>query len=175
MSKQEIHFNISERKILLRVVDILSILGMVCLVSSVFDFDYFSITHKNWAWIVVLIIYISVFGTVFELYDLQKASRQDKVISNIVITASVTVLFYLLTPFFTPVLPTNRLQIAYFYVAIMSALIIWRLIYLNFITSPRFYKKVLIVGETSNIQTIVEAFNGADSNYKIVGFINIIS
>src|SRR5690606_40527747 len=65
--------------------------------------------------------------------------------------SSVTVLFYLLTPFFTPSLPSNRLQILYFYLAIVGALVIWRLVYVNFINSPRFYKKVLIVGETSNI------------------------
>jgi len=172
MSKKDIHFNISERKILLRVMDLISILGMLYLVSSLFDFDYFSVTHENWTWILVLMLYVSVFGTVFELYDLQKASRQDKVFSNIVLTTSVTVLFYLLTPFFTPFLPSNRLQIVYFYLAIVVALVIWRLIYVNFINSPRFYKKVLIVGETSNIESIVEAFNTADPNYKIVGFIN---
>ena len=172
MLRQDIHFNISERKILLRVVDVLSILGMLYLVSSLFAFDYFSVTKENWTWVLVLLIYISVFGTVFELYDLQKASRLEKVVSNIVLTASVTVLFYLLTPFFTPFLPTNRLQILYFYLAIISALFIWRLVYINFITSPRFYKKVLIVGETSNIETIVDAFNNSDPNYKIVGFIN---
>ena len=172
MSKKDIHFNISERKILLRVMDLLSILGMLYLVSSVFDFGYFSVTHENWTWIVVLMLYVSVFGTVFELYDLQKASRQDKVYGNIVLTASVTVLFYLLTPFFTPSLPSNRLQILYFYLAIVGALVIWRLVYVNFINSPRFYKKVLIVGETSNIENIVEAFRAADPNYKIVAFIN---
>ncbi|PWI31529.1 sugar transferase [Flavobacteriaceae bacterium LYZ1037] len=172
MPKQDIHFNISERKILLRVVDILSILGMLYLVSSIFAFDYFTVTHQNWSWVLVLLLYISVFGTIFELYDLQKASRMDKVVSNIFLTSSFTVLFYLLTPFFTPFLPSNRLQIGYFYMAIVSALIIWRLIYVYFITSPRFYKKVLIVGETSNIETIVDAFKNADPNYKIVGFIN---
>jgi exopolysaccharide biosynthesis polyprenyl glycosylphosphotransferase len=172
MSKLDIHFNISERKILLRMVDMLSIIGMLYLVSSIFAFDYFTVTHENWSWIVVLLLYISVFGTIFELYDLQKASRLDKVISNIFLTTSFTVLFYLLTPFFTPFLPNNRLQIGYFYLAIISALIIWRLIYINFITSPRFYKKVLIVGEISNIETIVDAFKSADPNYKIVGFIN---
>jgi exopolysaccharide biosynthesis polyprenyl glycosylphosphotransferase len=89
-----------------------------------------------------------------------------------VLTVSTTVLFYFLTPFFTPVLPGNRLQILYFYVAILGALFIWRWIYLSFIVSPRFYKKVLIVGETSNIKAIIDAFKAADPNYKIAGFIN---
>ncbi|EGV44427.1 sugar transferase [Bizionia argentinensis JUB59] len=172
MGKQAIHFNISERKILLRVVDILSVLLALYFVSNWFHFDYFTITKQNWTWVVVLIVYLIVFGTVFELYDLQKASRKDKVFANIVLTSSITVLFYLLTPFFTPILPSNRLQIAYFYLAIMIALSLWRLVYIYFITSPRFYKKVLIVGETSNIEGIISAFKDADPNYKIVGYIN---
>lgn len=172
MSKKGIHFNISERKVLLRIFDVISILSVLYLVSNIFDFDYFTLTKENWKWAFVLVLYISVFGTIFELYDLQKSSKVEKISTSIVFTVSVTVLFYFLTPFFTPVLPENRLQIVYFYFAILVALFIWRLAYLSFIVSPRFYKKVLIVGETSNIETIIEAFKDSDPNYKIVGFIN---
>ncbi|TYB77014.1 sugar transferase [Bizionia myxarmorum] len=172
MGKQTIHFNISERKLLLRFVDVFVVLLSLYLVSNWFHFDYFTITKENWTWVGVLILYISIFGTVFELYHLQKASRTDKVFANIILTASVTVLFYLLTPFFTPLLPSNRLQILYFYVAIIVALTLWRLFYIYFISAPRFYKKVLIVGETSNIETVVNAFRYVDPNYKIVGYIN---
>ncbi|GAA4975922.1 exopolysaccharide biosynthesis polyprenyl glycosylphosphotransferase [Algibacter aquimarinus] len=172
MSKSSIHFNISERKVLLRLFDIASILIVLYFVSNTFEFDYFTITNENWSWVFVLILYVSVFGTIFELYDLQKSSKIEKVYVNIVFTVSVTVLFYFLTPFFTPILPDNRLQIFFFYFSILFALFIWRFVYVTFIVSPRFYKKVLIIGETSNIETIVEAFNDADPNYKIVGFIN---
>lgn len=172
MPNSSIHFNISERKVLLRIFDIVSILLVLYFVSNTFDFDYFTITKENWNWIFVLTIYISVFGTVFELYDLQKSSKIEKVYTNIVLTGSVTVLFYFLTPFFTPILPDNRLQILFFYFSILTALFIWRFLYITFVVSPRFYKKVLIIGETSNIKTIVEAFNIADPNYKIIGFIN---
>lgn len=172
MAKREIHFNISERKILLRLIDILSILGMLYLLSSSFDFDYFTIDKENWTWVLVLAVYLSIFGTIFELYDLQKASKSDKMIGSVVLTASVTVLFYLLTPFYTPFLPTNRLQIVYFYLAIIIALFLWRFFYINFISSPRFNKKVLVVGEISNIDTIVNTFKDSDPNYRIVGFIN---
>jgi exopolysaccharide biosynthesis polyprenyl glycosylphosphotransferase len=172
MSKKGIHFNISERKILLRVLDIVFVFIALYFVSKQFDFDYFTITKENWTWAFVLGLYISAFGTVFELYDLQKSSKLEKVFANIVLTSSVTVLFYLLTPFFTPVLPDNRLQILYFYLAIVIALFLWRLVYVTFITSPRFYKKVLIVGEISNMETIVEAFKDGDPNYIIAGFIN---
>ena len=172
MSKKGIHFEISERKVLLRIFDVISILAVLYFVSNTFDFDYFTINQENWRWAFVLILYISIFGTIFELYDLQKSSKIEKIATSIVFTASVTVLFYLLTPFFTPILLDNRLQIIYFYFAILFALFVWRMAYVTFIVSPRFYKKVLIVGEISNIEAIIEAFGNADPNYKIIGFIN---
>jgi len=167
-----IHFEISERKILLRFFDLLSIGGSLYLVSTIFNFDYFLVNKEHWAWIFVLALYISVFGTVLELYDLQKSSRMETVVSTIILTTSVTVLFYLLTPFYTPSLPDNRLQIIYFYIAILLGLFVWRWAYITFISSPRFYKRVLLIGETSNIKSIVNAFNDADPNYVIVGYIN---
>lgn len=172
MSKKGNHLNISERKVLLRVFDIVSIFLVLSFVSKTFDFDYFTITENSWKWILVLIVYVSVFGTVFELYDLQKSSKIEKISTSIVLTVSITVLFYFLTPFFTPILPDNRLQIVYFYFAMLTALFIWRFAYLTFIVSPRFHKKVLIVGEVSNIENIIETFKKSDPNYKIVGYVN---
>lgn len=171
-STNSIHFEISERKVLLRIFDIISVLGALYIIGNVFDFDYFSITKANWSWTLVLILYITVFGTIFELYDLQKSSKFDIIISNIVLTSSVTVLFYLLTPFFTPMLPDNRLQIIYFYLAFVISLTIWRWAYITFISSPRFYKKVLLVGEISNIEHVSKSLIESDPNYKIIGFIN---
>ncbi|WP_372755898.1 sugar transferase [Mariniflexile sp.] len=172
MAKKGIHFEISERKVLLRILDTVTILAVLYFVSNTFDFDYFTITKEKWRWAFVLVLYIYIFGTIFELYDLQKSSKIEKISTSIVFTVSTTVLFYFLTPFFTPILPENRLQIAYFYFSILFALFLWRIIYISFITSPRFYKKVLIVGETSNIESIITAFRNADPNYKIIGFIN---
>ncbi|XCF07761.1 sugar transferase [Tamlana crocina] len=172
MPKSNIHFNLSERKILLRILDIVSVLGVLYCVGHSLHFDYFTITTVNWRWVFVLILYISIFGTIFELYDLQKSSKIEKISTSIVFTVSTTVLFYFLTPFFTPVLPDNRLQILFFYFSILVALFLWRWAYISFIVSPRFYKRVLIIGEISNIETIFETFKTADPNYKIVGFVN---
>ncbi|GGK17356.1 sugar transferase [Yeosuana aromativorans] len=172
MSNNSIHFNISERKVLLRIFDITFTLALLYLVSMIFAFDYFTINKENWTWVFVLVVYLTIFGTIFELYDLQKSSKLDKIIPSIVLTVSVTALFYFLTPFYTPVLPDNRLQILFFYFAILLAIFIWRWSYITFIASPRFYKQVLLVGETTNIASIVHAFKDSDPNYKIVGFIN---
>ena len=172
MSKPGIHFNLSERKVLLRFFDVLSILCVIFFVNQTFDFDYLILDKAHWTSVVVLILYISIFGTVFEMYDLQKSSKIEKIATSIVFTVSVTVLFYVLTPILTPFLPGNRLQIFYFYFSLLFALFLWRIAYLTFIVSPRFYKKVLIIGETSNIEYILNAFKDADPNYKIVGFVN---
>ncbi|RBP27178.1 exopolysaccharide biosynthesis polyprenyl glycosylphosphotransferase [Oceanihabitans sediminis] len=170
--KRSVHFNISERKILLRTFDVFFVFLSLFIISESFAFDYFYVTEENWTWALVLAVYLSVFGTVFELYDLQKASRKDAVLSNILLTVSVTVLCYLLTPFFTPFLPANRLQILYFFLAIILGLTVWRLAYIGFVASPRFYKKALLVGDSCNVGKVLQELGSSDPNYKIVGFVN---
>ena len=68
-SKNSIHFDISERKVLLRLIDIAVVLAMLYLVSQVFDFDYFKINAVHWVWSIVLAIYLTIFATIFELYN----------------------------------------------------------------------------------------------------------
>lgn len=168
----KIHFEISERKVLLRIFDILTVFIFLYGVGVIFVFDYFRVANDRWEWLIVLAIYLTVFGTVFELYDLQKASKMDVVFKNIILTSSLTVLFYLLTPFYTPQLPGNRLQIIYFFLAIVIALFLWRWAYITLISSPRFYKRILIIGNTGNAEIIVNTIEKSDPNHKVVGFIN---
>jgi exopolysaccharide biosynthesis polyprenyl glycosylphosphotransferase len=145
--------------------------GLYVLQNSI-DYDYLTIEKENFVPILVLATYITVFGTIFEIYDLQKSSKLDVSFRNIVLTASTTVLFYLLTPVLTPFLPEQRLQIIYFYLCIITMIFLWRWAYIALISTPRFYKRVLLVGEVSNIENIVKPLNQSDPNYKIVGFIN---
>ncbi|MBO6606976.1 sugar transferase [Psychroserpens sp.] len=170
--KKDIHFEVSERKVLLRLFDIVSVCFGIYILTELFSFDYLTISQDNIVPLLVLTIYITVFGTIFEIYDLQKASKLDVTFRNIVLTASVTVLFYLLTPVLTPFLPEQRFQIFFFYLALIVSIFLWRVAYVTLISAPRFYKKVLLVGEISNIENIVKPLNQSDPNYKIVGFIN---
>ena len=67
MTKRKgIHFEISERKIMLRLMDALSVLGVLYLVGSSFNFEYFTVTKEQWFWSLILALYITVFGTIFE-------------------------------------------------------------------------------------------------------------
>lgn len=121
---------------------------------------------------IVLAIYLTVFATIFELYDLQKASRFHVVVKNVIITASITVLFYLLTPFFTPVLPSNRLQIVYFFLAINAALLGWRYAYISLISTPRFHKRIVLIANAADVDAIVISLQRSDPNYRVIGFFN---
>jgi exopolysaccharide biosynthesis polyprenyl glycosylphosphotransferase len=122
--------------------------------------------------LLLLGVYVTVFGTIFELYDLKAASKLDTTFKNVVITTATVVLFYLLTPVLSPYLPEERLQIVYLFLTVIVSILTWRLIYIYLIESPRFYKRVLLVGELSNIDDLVQALDTSDPNYKIVGFIN---
>ena len=113
---KKIHFEISERKILLRVFDVLTVSLALYFVGIIFKFNYFNISTTNYYWTIVLGIYLNIIGTVFEMYNLQVASNQYQVIKSIILSASTTVLLYLLTPVYTPFLPANRIQILFFYV-----------------------------------------------------------
>ncbi|WP_299116158.1 sugar transferase [uncultured Winogradskyella sp.] len=170
--KKGIHFEVSERKILLRIVDLSMVFLSIYCLDLFFDFEYIQFSQDNTVALILLGVYITIFGTVFELYDLQKASKLDTTFRNIVITTSTVVLFYLLTPVLSPYLPEERIQIVYFFMAIIISILLWRLVYINLIESPRFYKRVLLVGEVSNIDGLIKALDTSDPNYKIVGFIN---
>lgn len=166
------HFEISERKVLLRIFDVVWVLFTLYIVGILFSLDYFSISSEFWTWAFVLAIYLTVFSSIFELYDLQKASQFPTVLKNVVLTTSVTVLFFLFTPYFTPVLPSNRLQIIYFYLAIIGSLLLWRYAYITLISSPRFYKRVLFIGNSANFGLIAAQLQKADPNYSIIGYID---
>ncbi|PWA07486.1 exopolysaccharide biosynthesis polyprenyl glycosylphosphotransferase [Flavobacterium psychrotolerans] len=169
---KKIHFEISERKILLRVFDVLSVLFALYFVGEIFNFNYFDISATNYYWTIVLGIYLNVFGTVFEMYNLQVASNQYQSIKSVVLTSSTTVLIYLLTPIYTPVLPNNRIQIVFFYIAIYIALFTWRLFYVRFLATHRFMKKVILICDRDQVEELVKGLESVDPHYKVMGYIN---
>ena len=167
-----IHFEISERKVLLRIMDIVMIFFGIFVLSTYFGFEYLDLSSNNFVPLSVLVIYISIFGTVFEIYDLQKASKLDVSFRNIVLCMSLVVLVYLLTPFVTPFLPEARLQIVYFYIVLIASVFCWRILYNILIESPRFYKRILLVSEVSNIDKVVHTLSEADASCEFIGFVN---
>lgn len=170
--RRRMHFEISERKIFLRIFDVFWVLLTLYLTGLFFQLDYFSINSDYWVWTLMLALYLMLFSSVFELYDLQKASKYETVLKNVLLATSVTVLVYLFTPILTPVLPNNRMQILYFYLAVTLALLAWRFTYIRFISSPRFYKRVLVIGDAFDVDRIADHFRRADPYYSVVSYLN---
>ncbi len=170
-SKKKIHLEISERKILLRIIDVIFVLFSLYIVGEVFSFSYFYLNTSNFYWTIVLSIYLTFFGTVFELYNLQVASNQYQMVRSVILTFSATVLFYLLTPILTPVLPSNRIQLIYFFLAVFFALLIWRFIYLRFFASKRFVKRVLFVCDSKSLNKMVKDLVIVNPHYEVLGFV----
>jgi exopolysaccharide biosynthesis polyprenyl glycosylphosphotransferase len=169
---KDIHFEISERKILLRIFDVVFVLLFLYFVGIVFKFNYFNISSTNFYWTIVLGLYLNFIGSVFEMYNLQVASNQFQIIKSIILTTSTTVLIYLLTPIYTPVLPTNRLQILIFFIAIFTALFTWRIIYVRFFASNRFLKKVILICDKEQVKELVDGLENADPHYRVLGYVN---
>ena len=168
---KRIHFEISERKILLRVMDVATVILVLTLIGHFFQFDYFQFSSTNYYWTIVLALYLNFFGTIFEMYNLQIASNRFQVGKSILLTTSLTTMFYLLTPVYTPVLPSNRLQIILFFFALLVALLLWRNAYIIFLASQRFVKKVLFIASSYEIDGLVTELFSVNPHYKVMGYI----
>tara|TARA_R110002049_G_scaffold94037_2_gene231986 strand:- start:8196 stop:9575 length:1380 start_codon:yes stop_codon:yes gene_type:complete len=159
--KQKKYFNISERKILLRVIDALVIVVSLFLSFEFLEFNYFNFNNENvFGWILLLIIYYLIFGEIFQLFNLNISNNRYLVVRSIVITAFGTTVFYIFTPFLTPVLPSNRLQIAYFFLILVLPIILWRFIYIQLIFSPKYFKTVIFIGKSDRIEKMINQIKG---------------
>ena len=170
--KKSIHFEVSERKILLRLMDLLAVFFGLRVLANIFSYEYLILNKQHTLYVVVLGIYITIVHTIFELYDLQKASKLDSTAKNLIISSFFVALFYLSTPYVTPILPEQRMLIVYFYLTLCIPVLLWRVCYIQFIESPRFYKKVLLIADIGNVDSLVKTIQRSDPNYKIVGFLN---
>ena len=167
-----IHFEVSERKLLLRVLDLVMIGLGIYLLPKLVEFEYLLFEWANAVAFFILAIYYSVFATVFELYELYPASKFFLTFRNAVMALAVVVLFYLLTPVLTPFLPEDRIQILFFFTGILITLLFGRSLYIFLLESPRFYKRVLLVGEVTQMGSVLEALRKHSPNFQVVGFVN---
>jgi exopolysaccharide biosynthesis polyprenyl glycosylphosphotransferase len=170
--KGKIHFEVSERKILLRVFDVVFVLIALYFVGNFFDVEYLVASTNTISHVLAITFYLNIIGTVFEMYNLQVASNQFQVMKSAILTASTTVLFYLLTPIFSAELPTNRLQILVFYFTLLLALVLWRIFYVKFLASNRFVQNVILVCERDRVEELILGLENSDPHYRIVAYVN---
>ncbi|MCF6141419.1 exopolysaccharide biosynthesis polyprenyl glycosylphosphotransferase [Flavobacterium sp. K77] len=167
----KMHFEISERKMLLRLFDVFFVLSALYLLTYVKAFNYFAVEAGTYHRAILLAVYLNLFGTIFEMYNLQVASNQFQVLKSTLITASTTVLIYLLTPYFSPTLPNNRLQIALFFIVVFLSLFAWRMLYVSFLASNRFFQKAVLLCDRVQVEELIKGLENIDPHYKIIGFV----
>ena len=165
MPQKNLHFSISERKIYLRFFDVVFIIFGLFGLSYLFNFEYFNFENENvYTWLLVLIIYYYFFGHVFELFNLKIASDQYSTLKSIVLTIVFTTIFYVFTPKISPILPEQRLEIVYFSLTVLIAVLLNRFLYIVLIFSPRFLKNILVIGKTATIEALLQKNEKSKSN-----------
>ena len=172
LSVDKIHFEISERKMILRIFDVFFVFGSLFFIGNIFDFDYFILSTNNLYWMLILGVYINLFGTIFEMYNLQVASNQFQVLKSSILTVSTTVLVYLLTPIYSPELPSKRIQIVLFYLVVFLALFLWRMFYVSFLASTRFLQNAVLICDKEQVEELISGLEHIDPHYKIIAFVN---
>lgn len=166
-------FTISERKLFLRIFDILAVMFGIVFAASFEYFYYFNLESSQiFTWFFTLIIYLSFFTQIFEMYSLKVADDYFAIFRSIVVTAFLTTALYIFTPYISPELPLNRLQIVYLFLAIMAPLMLWRIIYIVFVFSPKYFKTLLIIGDASEVKSLLNFIKKKAATNQVVGCIS---
>jgi exopolysaccharide biosynthesis polyprenyl glycosylphosphotransferase len=173
MSNNKIHYEISERKMILYLFDLFFVWLWLYLVSYFFDLEYLETVATQVKAAIVLGVYLSIFGAIFEMYKLQVASNEFQILRSTILTATTTAVVYLLTPVFSPILPSNRLQILTFFVVVFTSLIVWRLFYVRFLASNRFMQTAILICENKEVEELILGLENIDPHYKIIGYVSI--
>jgi len=84
------------------------------------------------------------------------------------------------SPYITPSLPVNRLQIIYFFLLMALPVIAWRFLYIWILFSPKYFKTIVVIGHSSRAEKLIELIQLKNfhniasyvSNAEIVGLSN---
>lgn len=170
---QKPKYSISERQLFLRIFDLIVVVASILIFSKFANFYYFN-TSKNIliTWLVTLCFYILFFGQIFELYNLRVSSSRFLVIRSIGVTSLLVTVFYIFTPFISPELPVNRLQILYLFAVIFIPIVIWRFLYIGLVTLPKYHKYLLLIGQGDELLSLIDTIEKKASDNNIIGYVS---
>jgi exopolysaccharide biosynthesis polyprenyl glycosylphosphotransferase len=164
-------FNISERKILLKIIDSITIIVSLFFSFKFLEFDYFNFENKKiLSWILLLIVYYLIFGEIFQLFHLNTSNNRYLSLRALLVTALTTTVFYFFTPFLSPEMPSNRLQIIYLFLTLVLPVLIWRFFYIQVIFSPKYFKRIIFIGSSNKIEKMVDLIKGNNYHHLIAYF-----
>ena len=165
-------YSISERKLFLRIIDVLVVFFSILFISQNYDLHYFKSLNSNIiSWFITLCVYILFFGQIFDLYNLKVSSSRYLVIRSIGITSLFVTIFYIFTPIISPELPISRLQILYLFSLIFVPITVWRFLYIGLIKLPKYHKYILLIGQNEELTSLIDIINKQAPDNKIVGYV----
>jgi len=166
------YFNVSERKLFLRIIDIIVLVSSLYLASLFINFTYFKFANKAiFNWLFLLIFYFLIFGQIFQLYGLNVSNNKYLTVRASVLTVFATTIFYIFTPYFSPELPPNRLQIVYFFLLSFAPILVWRFLYMSLIFTPKYFKSIIFVGNSERIKKLLTQVN-SDSFHHVACYLS---
>ncbi|WP_299060639.1 exopolysaccharide biosynthesis polyprenyl glycosylphosphotransferase [uncultured Polaribacter sp.] len=165
-------YNISERKILLIIVDVAIIIASLFLCSKFLNFNYLFFSSPSiLRWTLLVVFYYLIFGEIFLLYNLKISNNKYTIVRSVILTAFFTTFFYIFTPFISPELPSNRFQIFYLFLILFLPVLAWRFLYLWLIFSPKFFKNILIIGKSDIIKSLIIKIN-KDNQHNLQAYLS---
>ncbi len=138
-------------------MDVFTIVLSISVASIYTDFNYIDLSNDLvYSWFLLLITYYLLFGQIFQLYNLNVSNNNFLVFKSVFITSIITTLLYVFSPYIAPSLPENRLQIIYFFLLISIPTIIWRLFYIWIFFSPKYFKTIVVLGDSLATEKLIE-------------------
>ena len=166
------YFNLSERIFFLRIIDNIILISSLYFASSFINFNYINFNASAiFNWLLLLVFYFLLFGQIFQIYNLNVSNNKYLIVKATVLTAFTTTIFYVFTPYFSPELPTNRLQIVYFFLLSFIPVLLWRFIYISVIFSPKYFKSVVFIGCSKRIKKLLTQIQN-DSFHDVSAYVS---
>lgn len=178
IGKRIFSFEMSDRKYLLFTIDI----GLIFIAVIIYclglepNLNFVQLIKLRYPYFLSILVLWSFFAYIFDLYNLERLDNFYGTIKELFIATTLTVISYLLIPWFTPPLP-SRLLLILFYFNVLSSIVIWRYIYSRLLDSPLFLKRIIIIGSGWPSNALIDVFANGDIfnyhlGYKIVGVID---
>jgi exopolysaccharide biosynthesis polyprenyl glycosylphosphotransferase len=164
------NFSISERKVLLKFLDLAFIYFVLILINFIFNFRYFEDSTNELKSILLLVFYVLLFGSIFNLYNLHDSISFLKTLKNTFFSSVSIVVAYLSTPIISPMLPQNRIQIIFFFCAINLGYLISRLIYISFFSNYNFNKQIFLICIKNDYEGLKNELENATPHIKVSNY-----
>lgn len=181
VSPIELRLRVSERRLLLGVVDLI-IMG--CALWLALATQPTLTWRPEWMpfylrWFITLSGVWLVVALIFDLYDLPQAAHPRRAVQSVMSAGLMAVIIYALIPWLTPPL-SSRFLIVVFATGALTGLGLWRFTYACLFTQPWSKQRLLIVGagragaelayNLSYAGGVPNPYRG--SGYELVGFVD---